>query len=71
MKFLLQKYCIFGNEEFVSLLQVKYCTSNSPLLSPNGPLSREVPAIAINEASRDIKKVLEGSEGEKLPRNTP
>ena len=42
----------------------KWNISNFPLPSPNGPSSREVPAIAINEASKDIKKVIEDSEDE-------
>ena len=39
-------------------------TSNSPLPSPNGPLSREVPAITISKANKEITKVLKDSKGE-------
>ena len=39
-----------------------YFKSNSPLPSPNGPLSREVPAIAISEANKEVAKVLKDSE---------
>ena len=40
----------------------KLSTGNSPLPSPNGPLSREVPAIVISEANKEITKVLKDSE---------
>ena len=39
-----------------------YFKSNSPLPCPNGPLSREVPAIAISEANKEVTKVLKDSE---------
>ena len=40
-----------------------YFRSDSPLPSPNGPLSREVPAGAISEANKEVTKVLKNSEG--------
>ena len=41
-----------------------YFRSDSPLPSPNGPLSREVPAGAISEANKEVTKVLKNSEGQ-------
>ena len=40
----------------------KPSTGNSPLPSPNRPLSREVSAIVISEANKEITKVLKDSE---------
>ena len=42
----------------------KRSTGNFPLPPPNRPLSKEVPAIAISEAKKDITKVLKYSEDE-------
>ena len=36
----------------------KPSSGDSPLPSPSGPLSKEVPAIAISEANKEITKVL-------------
>ena len=40
----------------------QYFRKESPLPSPNGPLSREVPAGAISEANKEVTKVLKDSE---------
>ena len=42
----------------------KQSTGNVLIFSPKGPLSREVPAIAISEANKDITKVLKDSKDE-------
>ena len=62
MKLRLQKFYIFNNEELYHYF--KWSTSNFPLPSANGPLSREVPAIAISKANKDIARVLKDSEDE-------
>ena len=76
MKKLSYKNFVFSATKYL-YHYLKWYTSNFPLSSPNGPPSREVPAIAINEASKDIKKVLEDSEDkdsveltENVPRKT-
>ena len=66
MKFFLRKFCCnyfwyAAQGEMKSLYH--YFKSNSPLPSPNGPLSREVPAIAISKANKEVTKVLKDSEG--------
>ena len=40
----------------------QYFRKESPLPSPNGSLSREVPAGAISEANKEVTKVLKDSE---------
>ena len=61
-KIFLQKFCIFSNEELYHCF--KWSIGNFPLPSPNGPLSREVPAIAISKANKDIARVLKDSKDE-------